>query len=488
MRRLLTNQSGVAMPTATSMLMVVSLLVAAGLATATQLSHGSNRDQDQKRALSAAEAGIQTAVYRMNQIRNPKVPGTMCLTTGPVAPSGTPAECPASPVESLGNGSSFYYYVTPRLGATGTCALMPGQLTETTDRCITAVGTADGVTRRLQVRVAEKNVFGGSFDVGLLGKSVFYAYNAVTMTSDIGSNGTVYLNNSVTAEGEESLGVDGAVKLLQGGTYTALNSVTVEGGLQTVAEPYEMPQPDFESYDGEAGGVAAPSENSNASLPSAYYNATDKSFIVPSGTVTINPGTYYFCHVFLGNSVNLRINNSGLNTTNGMTRILVDAPRRSGSNCPSSPTTYIPDHAGTFGADNSVDINKEAAEREELLQIYVYGSGNEQEHLSTSRYSWCHRQASPVLPSECRSDFILDNSVEFYGSVYAPESTVIAHNSVTIYGALAADKLRLFNSVNFTITDAVQRAPALVLGAAVRKGWTECRSAPTTVTDPESGC
>jgi type II secretory pathway pseudopilin PulG len=487
MRKRLGSENGIAMPTAASMLMVVSLLVAAGLATATQLSQSSNRDQDAKRALSAAEAGLQTAIYRLNQIRNPAVPPNSCLTTTPVAALGT-GECPASPTESLGNGASFYYYVTPRLGVSGSCALMPGQVAAVRDRCVTAVGTADGVTRRLQVRVSEQDVFGGFFDVGLLGKSLVYAYNSVNMVADVGSNGSVYLNNSITAQGEESLGVDGAVKILDTNNYTAINSVSVEGGLTDIDQPYEMPPADFERYDGESGGVAVSSENDNASLPTPYYNAANKSFIISTGTVTINPGTYYLCHVHFGSSVNFRINNTGLNTGNGMTRFLIDAPRRAGNNCPASPTTYTADHAGTFGADNSVMLNKETAEREELFQIYMYGSGNEDEDLTTSRYDWCTRQTTPMLPGECRADFMLDNSVQFYGSVYAPDSTVQAHNSVSIYGGLAGDKIRLFNSVNFRITAAVRTAPALAPGAALRKGWTECKTQPSSAGDPESGC
>jgi type II secretory pathway pseudopilin PulG len=488
LQTLLAKERGIAMPTAVSLLMVVSLLVAAGLATATQLSQSSNRDQDKKRALSAAEAGLQTAIYRLNQIRNPVVPGGMCLTTGPVAPDGVTGECPTSPTESLGNGASFYYYVTPRLGVSGACSLQPGQVATERDRCVTAIGVADGVTRRLQVRVSEQDVFGGFFDVGLLGKSLVYAYNSINMTADIGSNSAVYLNNSVTADGHPHLGIEGTVKLLEGGSYTAINSVNVEGGLTPITQPYEMPQADFERYDGESGGLAAPSENNNALLPAANYDAANKSFIINSGTVTINPGTYYFCHVKFGNSVNFRINNTGLNTSNGMTRFLVDHPRRTGSNCPASPTTYIADHAGTFGVDESVDVNKETAAREELFQIYMYGSANEQESLTTSRYSWCPRSTSPVLPGECRADFMLDNSVEFYGTVYAPDSTVQAHNSVQVFGGLAGDKIRLFNSVTFEITDAARTAPALTPGAVRRTGWTECRTDPTTIGDPESGC
>ena len=70
-------------------------------------------------------------------------------------------------------------------------------------------------------------------------------------------------------------------------------------------------------------------------------------------------------------------------------------------------------------------------------------------------YSWCSL-TTPALAGECRSDFMLDNSVLFYGSVYAPNSTIQAHNSVLIYGGFAADKVRFFNSVKFFMTSGAE--------------------------------
>ena len=83
---------------------------------------------------------------------------------------------------------------------------------------------------------------------------------------------------------------------------------------------------------------------------------------------------------------------------------------------------------------------------------------------------------------------MLDNSVNFYGSVYAPNSTIQAHNSVKIWGALAADKLLFFNSVDFTLTGEVKSRPPEGGGAAQRRGWAECRPLPNVSADPESGC
>jgi hypothetical protein len=143
------------------------------------------------------------------------------------------------------------------------------------------------------------------------------------------------------------------------------------------------------------------------------------------------------------------------------------------------------DPAGTFGADNSVEINKEVGEREELLDIYLYGTPYND---TRNGYSWCSDLNSGGLPGECRSDFMLDNSVHFQGSIYSPNSTAQAHNSVTIVGSVAADSIRFYNSINFTLTGPTINKPAEAPGAAERKGWIECKSAPTTASDPESGC
>ena len=183
----------------------------------------------------------------------------------------------------------------------------------------------------------------------------------------------------------------------------------------------------------------------------------------------------------LGNSVKLKFSHTG----GARTKIFVDSPLRPDSICAGPPAQADP--AGTFTADNSVEINKEAGEREELLDIYMYGTAHND---TRTRYSWCNDLQSPALTGECKSDFMLDNSVSFYGSVYAPNSTVQAHNSVKIWGSVAADKVRFYNSIEFNLTGPVIDKPAETgaTGAATRRGWGECRPERTTLSDPESGC
>jgi type II secretory pathway pseudopilin PulG len=470
----LRDEHGVALPVATWMLVIVSLLVAGAFTVSSRLSDSTVDDRAQKRALAAAEAGLQTAVQRLNQIRTPAVPSTHCLTTQAILP--TAGECPAAPWEDLGNNSSFTYYVTPHLGTTGTCMTLPTVTVNPTDRCVTAVGTASGITRRLQVRVVEQQGSIGYTQIGVVGDELVETWNSDELHSDVGSNQEVDFGNSTKLFADSSLGVEGGVTLAPGATpgYHGGASVTIPGGVDTVAAPFELPQVDFETVE---------NNNNNAVLPATRYNSTTRRFRVDSGTYTFPPGTYHFCRLYLGNSVNLQFSSSAL------TQIYIDSPARTDSVCNNAGADVI--HDGTFNADNSVTVN-EVGGHEEFLEIYMYGTGREDtrpRYSETTGSGWnCDWVASTAKPSECTSDFMLDNSVKFWGTVYAPNSTVQAHNSVEWYGAVAANKIRFFNSIKFWLTDAVKNKPSGTQGASVRRGWSECNPTPTVGTDPESGC
>jgi hypothetical protein len=231
-----------------------------------------------------------------------------------------------------------------------------------------------------------------------------------------------------------------------------------------------MPMPDFEAVESLA---ANDNENLVADLGTSW-NATTRRINAGNSVIkTIRPGIYHVCGVHLGNSVNLKFSHAG----GARTRIYVDSPWRPGSVCAGQA-----DPAGTFTADNSVNFNMESGQREELVDIYMYGTTAND---TRNRYSWC---SDSGLEASCRSDFMLDNSVNFYGSVYAPNSTIQAHNSVNWQGSAAGDKIRFFNSVNFQVTGPTIDKPGEGSGAAQRRGWAECKPLPSVSTDPESGC
>jgi type II secretory pathway pseudopilin PulG len=474
------SQDGVALPVAAGMLMVISILAVGFFTVATRVNTTSVSDRSSKRALAAAEAGLQMAVYRLNLLNQSATANAAnCLTTTWVAPTG--GECPGQP-GSLGNGAGYTYYVTPATpaGSAG-CVTLPGVATSAIDRCITSVGLVNGVRRRLQARVVSEPTIPPFNQVGLIGKSLVYAYNSAKLISDVGSNESVVFHNSVNVEDNTAIDVDGKVMILAGGTYTYANSVKIDGGTQTITTPFELPTPD-PAFD----TVEAPSGNNNAALPDSVFEGGSagrhlRRFQLgvngSPGEYTMPPGTYHFCNVRLGNSVKWKFSHTG----GQRTKIYVDSPARADSESCAGQA----DPAGTFTADNSVEINKEVGEREELLDIYMYGTDYND---TRPNYSWCEPIHHPNDASSCKSDFMLDNSVNLYGAVYAPNSSIQAHNSAKIWGALAADKLLFFNSVDFTLTGEMKNRPGEGNGAAQRRGWAECAPLPSVATDPESGC
>jgi Tfp pilus assembly protein PilX len=467
------SQDGVALPVAAGMLMVISILAVGFFTVATRVNSTSVSDRSSKRALAAAEAGMQTATYRLNLLNATATANAAnCLTTTWVTTVG--GECPGL-TEAIGNGASYTYYVSPATTAgTAGCIALPGVAVTAQDRCITSVGIVNGVRRRLQARVLQQPTIPDFNNVGLVGKSLVHAWNSVNLTTDVASNVMVRFENSINVNDNDSINVDGKVMLYTGGTYHKGNSVNVEGGQQTVATPFNLTMPDFEA-------VESLAVNDNENLVSALgtsWNATTRRISLGNSvSKTIPPGTYHVCGVFLGNSVNLKFSHLG----GAPTKIYVDSPSRSGSIC-----TGQADPAGTFAADNSVNINKESGEREELLKIYLYGTPYNDTRNSFS--SWCTDGFTGGQTGECRSDFMLDNSVNFYGSVYAPNSSVQAHNSVNWQGSIAADKIRFYNSINFQVTGPTISQGGEGSGAAQRRGWAECKPLPSLSTDPESGC
>jgi Tfp pilus assembly protein PilX len=464
MRRLMTSQEGVALPVASAMLLVISLFVIAFFSVTLQVNETSNDDRSSKRALAAAEAGIHMALYRMNQIGGTSQP-TQCFTT-------TWTDQCQGETDELGNGASYTYYVT-RVND-GTCA---GTTATTTERCITSVGRAGGVQRRVQVLA---NILTGATSyksVGLMAKSLIYAGNASKITSEVAANGIVHFGNSAQTFSNASADIDGSVLHAPGSTYqTSGSSQVIAGGRQSVPTPYEFPATDFE-----AAEVAALQTNRKTSplwpIPSgSSYDRTTMQFRVTT-TAHLNPGTYYFCRFSMANSAKLTF------STTQPTQIYVDSPSRTGSLCgsQSNPSPTYP--VGTFWMENSNEFNKDG--REELVEVFVHGTSW---NGTRSGPSFCTPAGDLPHTDKCESDVILVNSAAFEGMINAPNTTVELNNSGKMWGAIVADKIRFNNSVEFQLTDAVKDSAPVTDGGIDRGKWVECRPEPNTAADPESGC
>lgn len=167
-------EDGIILPLAmiilVGLLALVALVVDSGITTSKQADVQINR----RVALANADSGLQAAVYRLSaqpwaagtSYAIPSTPGGAndCFGTkddGQVPAS--PGYCSDSVTDTLGTMGSYTYNISPGLangsgpGCTGWWVNPGATFGGVAQRCITATGTYNGVTRRVQERIAAEN-------------------------------------------------------------------------------------------------------------------------------------------------------------------------------------------------------------------------------------------------------------------------------------------------------------------------------------------
>ena len=476
MMRLLREQTGIAMPAALGVLVVVGLLSSSLFAVSLRLNDTSTASRDAKRALSAADSGLEAAMFRMNVLGFQST--SKCFTTEGVDPaSGTDPETGATPVagecagieQSLGNGSSFTYYVTPALQEGDVCAGLPvyhsdaeGQVT-VTQRCVTSIGEANGERRRIQARVASY-IGTQLFPVGgILAINGIKVKNTAIVNGVLGSNGQIELgNNSV---------IDGGIEL-----GTASTPPPILGSGSTLGGPV--------TYRSEAEGafVLAPVDmgntatvNDNARITSGADSGTNVTYtntaseprnltIANNGSLTLGGGTYNFCKVTLGNNAYITI------AVGAKIRFFLDSPDRAGSDCiPSGQTAAQARSNGWGGMVLGQGSNFNNPGHAINFQIYMYGYADGS-HTVT-----------------------FNNTSAMNAAIYAPTSNLIWNNSAGISGGVAASTVEFKNTAEFAWAGdsagfSLSDLRTDTVSVYYRMAWTECQRNRTASSDPESGC
>ena len=450
MRTVIRRERGTALPIALIVLSVIAMLSAVVALSAIQSNTGSTRDRAGKAALAAANAGLQAAVYRLSETG--ALPAD-CFTTQGVAP-GAGGLCPGH-TDSVGNGASYTYYVSPELGASGGCTGLyvqgpAGQPVQ--QRCITAIGTADGVTRRVQQRVVSYKASAPFLVSGILSLGDAKASGTFNFSGDFESNAKIDLPSSGSLNGTTiHYGPGGSAKAPACGA-----------GCSIVAEPvpYTVPPDDPSVY----AASATPSGNNNAAIqwqPSDAYDPATRRVNesaqvgTAASPVVIPSGVYNFCEFKFTNKTYLAL------APGAQVRIYIDSPYRSGSGCASG--------TGEISFSNATQINNPSQDPG-ALQFYVYGD--------------------PADPS--RTPVKVTNTISgapdipLYAQIYAPNSDFSTTNILTMVGGIVAATYTSSNTVNFTGA----AGGASNAGAAVPyypAAWHECPHSPSGA-DPGSGC
>ncbi|HYH58719.1 MAG TPA: hypothetical protein VD790_05820 [Thermoleophilaceae bacterium] len=478
MTRILREQRGIALPAALGILVVVSVLSSSVFAVSQRLQDTSTASRDAKRALGAADAGLERAMFRMNVLGLQSI--SKCFTTAAVDPGsagGTDPETGGAPAagecagvkEDLDGQSSYTYYVTPALEDGDICAGLPvhhsdseGEVT-VTQRCITSIGEANGERRRIQARVASY-IGAQLFPVGgILAINGISVKNTAIVGGVLGSNGQIDLGNNSYISGGIELGTSSspAPQLGQGSTLGGPVTYRSEADGAFVLAPVDM------------GNTAT--VNDNARITSGqdsgnkvtYTNtlASPRNLTIDNnGSLTLGGGTYNFCKVTLGNNAFITI------AANAKIRFFLDSPDRAGSSCtPSGQSAATARANGWGGMTLGQGSNFNNPGHAINFQIYMYGYANGT-HTVEFR-----------------------NSSAMNAAIYAPTSNLVWINTAGITGGVAASTVDFKNSATFAWAGdsagfSLSDLRTDTVSVYYRMAWTECQRTRTASTDPESGC
>jgi hypothetical protein len=456
-------------------------------AVSLRLSDTSASSRDSKRALAAADAGLEAAVFRMNEVGFQET--SKCFTTtGVTTATGTDPETGGTPAtgecagvnEDLGNGSSYTYYVTPELQDGDFCAGLevnhtdPSGEVTVTQRCVTSIGQANGERRRVQARVASY-IGTQLFPVGgILAINGITVKNSAYVDGVLGSNGPIVLgNNSYVANGIQLGEADSPLPQLGSGS-------TLGGPVTYRSEadgPFVLAPPDFGNTALPAPPAPPPNgshennrivtgQDSGSKVTYTDTAANPRSLTIGNnGSLTLGGGTYNFCKVNIGNGSPITV------AAGAKVRFFLDSPDRAGSGCIPSGQTAAQARANGWGGmimgQNSNFNNPGHAIN---FQIYMYG----------------YADGSHVVE--------FNNSLDMNAAIYAPTSKLIWKNSAGITGGVAASEVEFKNTADFGWAGPNETGFSLEdlrtdkVSVYYRMAWNECQRVRTTSSDPESGC
>jgi hypothetical protein len=301
-----------------------------------------------------------------------------------------------------------------------------------------------GASRRVQTRL----------DTHLVGSPVFPLQGAIGIDH-------VKIGNS---NGSGSNQINGA--LGTNGTITLRNNVTVSNGCHTPAGstpligngascPVVPEQQSFavtvpSSLEVNGNTFASTATTNDDAQAGAAYSPGGRALHVTSD-MTLPSGTYNFCSILIDKNVTLSF------AAGAQVAIFLDSNLGDPLGCPRG--------SGTITVNGTI-VN-DASNRAPSLQLYVYGT--------QSRGG--------------ANDIMFNQNATITATLYAPNSVISTTNALTWTGAMFLWGIDIKNGITLNADPDTSSILTNATLTEFRSGnWRECRSTPTTSTDPESGC
>jgi hypothetical protein len=439
-RHRLARQEGIALPVSVMSLMLVLSLSGLVLQQSMAVGDSANREQRSKRAIQAADAGLDVAVFRVSKIATATDPCPVIGGTGFAGYENIAGElwCPEVQ-ENAGDGKSYAYRVSAP-AANG-------------DRRVVATGTADGLTRRVAVTSVKAIQplffgYGVSSDSDIeLASSAQIGQMSPQIVTHARANGNIILSSSANICGNATPG--------PGKTVTDTSSYGVCPGYSTApaSAPIVFPEVDdsVAKTTNDNDRICVVTLDPCAPTSDVQWNSSAKTLRMNSSSTLILRGSvYYFCSIVLNSSSRMILDPPD---TSKPVLIFVGGP----SDCPGQPTEVI--------RMNSSTRVESAPGKTVTVQFLVKGSDS-----SASTVSWNSSSLASTITA-----------------LYAPNSDIRMDSSSRIFGGISGKSVLMNSSAQVFYDDRADRDP---FDDAARKSATyrECRPQATAGASPDEGC
>ncbi len=385
-------------------LMILAVLIAlVGAVSVSAVDAGNTSSQvvSRNHAYAVANAGLQTALFRLNQ------------TGGATGATG-----------SLGNGASYSYTVSA-LAQGGSCAGLwvkqTGAGQSVQEDCITSTGSVAGYSVKVQDRVVAYTPVASPFPVnGMFAVNGFTVGLNFTAVGDIASNGPITFGSGASVTG----------KLEYLSTYPP-SGITCTSSCVPVIEPSPIILPSSPLTATSAYTAAAASNNDNTISAATWsadgytYTAATQQILGGNGTaipVTFQPGTYYYCDFSADLTNGVELDAAAAATASNPVIIYIDSPSRAGSTCASGTGNFA-------GGKNTMVVNNKSGIGG-AFQIYVWGTPG------------CTNACPGVLSKNTGTYTNVD--------VYAPYSQYSDKNNASLSGDFVIGTFTEINNAAFT--------------------------------------
>jgi Tfp pilus assembly protein PilX len=450
------SESGIAMPVALMILFITSMLAVAAVAAAIAGNDQSRRDRSVKRAIAAADAGLQAALYRYNKVSNEPDKCVAVGSGGTLAisdPAGDGWCAPES--EELGDGASYTYRVS-----LATSTVQNGQ--NLVQRRIVATGcvragasaaqciAGTSVKRRAVTTVGavSEHLFGAG---GVLSKETVTVGNNGYIEAHVASNDDVVIANNAGICGDVTYGPSAGDEFLPAGNadYDCPGTSATKAQQEFLLNPVDGSVARASNNNGRIG-------NLDTVTGSIAWDAANKILRIGSdSSLTLTGDIYSFCYLEIGNGGELRVASRAAGRP--PLRVYIDRPE----NCAAAGS-----NKGSVRVENNGKWINQTSDPA-MLHLYVEGSSTQSTNVYFRNNSETGENMSLV--------------------VYAPNSNLEINNNGYLYGAVAAKRITVENNASLIWNPQMASISMDTQLLFQRQVWTEC-AVSASGSAPDSGC